>query len=92
MEKLTGNTITEEKLHEAIKLCNRKRIALQRLYNARKALDVPISGKDALLISQIAFYDNPERFIEMTNKLCDELEERIEKGISVNKKVTREYS
>ena len=86
LEKLTGNTITEEKLHEAIKLCNRKRKALQRLYNARKALNVPISGKDALLISQIAFYDNPERFIEMTNKLCDELEERIEKGISINKK------
>jgi len=81
LEELTGNKITEEKLGSAIKLCNRKRAALQRLYNARKALNVPISGKDALLVSQIAFYDNPERFIEMTNKLCDELEDRIKKGI-----------
>ena len=86
LEKLTGNEITEEKLAEAIKLCNRKRLALQRLYSARKALNVPISGKDALLISQIAFYDNPERFIEMTNKLCEELEERIKNEVSVSKK------
>jgi benzoyl-CoA reductase/2-hydroxyglutaryl-CoA dehydratase subunit BcrC/BadD/HgdB len=83
LEGLTGNEITEEKLADAIKLCNRKRAALQRLYNARKALNVPISGKDALLVSQIAFYDNPERFIEMTNKLCDELENRIKEGIGV---------
>lgn len=83
LEELTGNEITEEKLSEAIKLCNRKRAALQRLYDARKALNVPISGKDALLISQIAFYDNPERFIEMTNKLCDELEKRIKDGIGI---------
>lgn len=86
LEKLTGNIITEERLAEAIKLCNKKRKALQRLYDARKELNVPISGKDALLISQIAFYDNPERFIEMTNKLCDELEERIKNGVAVNKK------
>lgn len=86
LEKLTGNIITEERLAEAIKLCNKKRTALQRLYDARKQLNVPISGKDALLISQIAFYDNPERFIEMTNKLCDELEERIKNGVAVNKK------
>ncbi len=87
LEALTGNQITEEKLAAAIKLCNRKRAALKRLYDARKALNVPISGKDALLISQIAFYDNPERFIEMTNKLCDELEERIEmsKGTAAQK-------
>lgn len=86
LEELTGNKITEEKLTAAIKLCNRKRAALKRLYDARKALNVPISGKDALLISQIAFYDDPERFIEMTNKLCDELEEKIGKGEGVSSK------
>ncbi|MGE5678215.1 MAG: double-cubane-cluster-containing anaerobic reductase, partial [Pseudomonadota bacterium] len=83
LEELTGNKITEDNLSAAIKLCNRKRAALQRLYDARKALNVPISGKDALLVSQIAFYDNPERFIEMTNKLCDEMEDRIKKGDGV---------
>ena len=59
VENLTGNKVTAEKLGEAIKLINNKRKALQRLYNARKASPVPISGKDALLVTQIAFYDDP---------------------------------
>ena len=44
---------------------------------------MPITGTDSLLISQIAFYDDPKRFTEMTNALCDELEKRIEDGFSV---------
>lgn len=76
-EDLTGNKITAETLAENIKLINTKRKALQRLYATRKASPVPISGKDALLITQIAFYDDPARNAQMINKLCDELEERI---------------
>ncbi|WP_069651105.1 double-cubane-cluster-containing anaerobic reductase [Caloranaerobacter ferrireducens] len=83
VEKMTGNEITEEKLKEAIKLINEKRRVLQRLYNTRKNKTLPISGKDALLITQIAFYDDPKRFIEKTSELCEELEDRIEKGIGV---------
>ncbi|WP_427340887.1 double-cubane-cluster-containing anaerobic reductase [Caloranaerobacter sp. DY30410] len=83
VEKMTGNEITEEKLKEAIKLINEKRRVLQRLYNTRKNKNLPISGKDALLITQIAFYDDPKRFIEKTSELCEELEDRIKKGISV---------
>lgn len=83
VETLTGNTATAEKLSAAIKLINDKRRALARLYEFRKNERLPISGKDVLLISQIAFYDDPARFTEMTNKLCDELEKRVENGISV---------
>ncbi|WP_129596085.1 double-cubane-cluster-containing anaerobic reductase [Anaerophilus nitritogenes] len=85
VEKLTGNEITTEKLKDAIKLINDKRKALQRLYNTRKNKNIPISGKDALLITQIAFYDDPDRFIEKTNELCDELELRIQRGEGVFK-------
>ena len=74
---------TAEKLAESIKLINNKRKALARLYECRKNENVPISGTDALVISQIAFYDDPARFAQMTNKLCDELEKRIADGISV---------
>jgi benzoyl-CoA reductase/2-hydroxyglutaryl-CoA dehydratase subunit BcrC/BadD/HgdB len=49
---------------------------------------VPISGKDGLLVNQISFYDDPERFTQKVNELCDELEERIKKGISVVPKDT----
>jgi benzoyl-CoA reductase/2-hydroxyglutaryl-CoA dehydratase subunit BcrC/BadD/HgdB len=76
VEELTGNKVTVEKLKRGIELTNSKRRALKRLYNLRKLTPSPISGKDALLISQIAFYDDPERFTAQVNALCDELEER----------------
>lgn len=83
VEEFTGNKVTSEKLSQAIKLINNKRRALKRLYGFRKNENLPISGKDVLLISQIAFYDDPTRFASMTNKLCDELDERVKNNISV---------
>lgn len=83
VEEFTGNKVTADKLAESIKLINNKRKALERLYDLRKNETLPISGCDALLISQIAFYDDPARFTQMTNKLCDELEERVADGVSV---------
>lgn len=83
VETFTGNKITAEKLGASIHLINAKRKALERLYNLRKNTNLPISGRDVLLISQIAFYDDPARFTQMTNKLCDELELRVKEGVSV---------
>lgn len=83
VEEFTGNKVTAEKLAAAIKLINNKRKALERLYSFRKQENLPISGTDALVISQIAFYDDPARFAQMTNKLCDELDQRVKDGISV---------
>jgi benzoyl-CoA reductase/2-hydroxyglutaryl-CoA dehydratase subunit BcrC/BadD/HgdB len=78
MEKLTGVSITAESLKQAIQIVNAKRSALHRLSALRKANPVPISGLDALLANQVFFYDNPARFTESVNKICDELEIRIE--------------
>ncbi len=83
VEDFTGNKITADKLAEAIKIVNNKRKALARIYEARKSKDIPISGKDALLVMQIAFFDDPVRCAEMANKLADELDKRIEDGVSV---------
>ena len=83
VEDFTGNKITVENLNEAIKIINNKRKALGRVFNCRKAAKVPISGKDALLMMQIAFFDDPVRCAEMCNKLADELEKRITDGVSV---------
>lgn len=83
VEAFTGNKVTADKLAASIHLINGKRKALQRLYDLRKNERLPVSGCDALLISQIAFYDDPTRFAEMTNKLCDELDKRVEDGVSV---------
>ena len=47
---------------------------------------MPISGLDALLINQVFFYDDPIRFTDSVNKMCDELEERISSGTGVSPK------
>jgi len=78
VEKLTGQTITPEKLKNGIIIANDKRRALQRLTALRAANPAPISGRDALLVNQISFYDDPIRFTAKINELCDELEKRIE--------------
>jgi benzoyl-CoA reductase/2-hydroxyglutaryl-CoA dehydratase subunit BcrC/BadD/HgdB len=83
IENLTGNKITLNKLTQAIKLVNERRRALQRLYNLRKARPVPISGKDALLVTQVSFYDDVTRCITQVNALCDELEKRVDSGKGV---------
>jgi len=77
VEEITGVTITPERLAKAIKLLNNRRRVLQRLNKLRQALPTPISGRDVLLVNQISFYDDPLRFTKKINKLCDELEERI---------------
>lgn len=84
VEDFTGKTLTVENLDVAIKTINAKRRALARVYEARKATNcIPISGKDALLMTQIAFFDDPARCAEMANKLAEELEQRVADGVSV---------
>ncbi len=82
VEEVTGNELTAENLGCAIKVINDKRRALARVYEARKSTVAPISGTDALLMMQIAFFDDPVRCAEMCNKLADELERRIAEGVS----------
>jgi benzoyl-CoA reductase/2-hydroxyglutaryl-CoA dehydratase subunit BcrC/BadD/HgdB len=77
MEELTGNAITVESLKKGIEIVNNKRKAIHRLYELRANDTAVISGLDALLINQVYFYDDPIRFTDSVNKICDELEERI---------------
>ena len=77
LESLSGKKITLEKLKEASKIVNDKRKALQRLSLLRANDPSPISGLDALLVNQVAFYDDPLRFTAKVNELCDELDQRV---------------
>ena len=79
VENLTGTAIDTVSLKKGIKIVNNKRKAIHRLAGLRKTDPAPISGLDALLANQVFFYDNPARFTESVNKICDELEFRIEK-------------
>ncbi len=80
LEELCGVTITEERLPDAIRLVNEKRKALARLCDLRKRPNPPISGRDALLVSQIAFYDDAQRFTKSVNILADQCEARVAAG------------
>ena len=84
IEKLTGNEVTAAKLSQATKLVNERRRALRRLYDSRKVRPVPISGKDALLVTQVSFYDDVTRCTKQVTALCDELEGRVaaRKGVA----------
>jgi benzoyl-CoA reductase/2-hydroxyglutaryl-CoA dehydratase subunit BcrC/BadD/HgdB len=86
LESLSGKKITLEKLKEASRTVNEKRKALQRLSLLRANDPSPISGLDALLINQVAFYDDPLRFTAKVNELCDELEKRVKAGVGVTVK------
>ena len=76
LEKLTGNKITKKALKKEIDLHNRKRAALRRFYEIRKRAPPPIWGRDALLITNLSFYDDAERWTRNLEILCSELEKR----------------
>lgn len=83
IEELSGVSIDAQRLKKGIEIANNKRKAVHRLSELRKADPVPISGLDALLINQVYFYDDPVRFTDSVNKICDELEERIRQEMGV---------
>jgi len=84
LEKESGKKITVQSLKKGIEIVNAKRKAMIRLAAIRAADPAPISGLDALLINQVFFHDDPVRFTDSVNKLCDELEQRVKdhKGVA----------
>lgn len=89
LEEISSRSINLDKLKRSMDLIRKKRTQLKRVYETRKLDPPPISGKDALLVSQVAFYDDPNRQIEMVGNLADELEEKNEKGFGVVEKGTK---
>lgn len=83
VEKETGVEVTAENLKNGIEKINSKRKALKRLADLRKNRPSPIHGLDVLLINQLSFFDDPERFASQVNLLCDELEDRVKNRLGV---------
>jgi benzoyl-CoA reductase/2-hydroxyglutaryl-CoA dehydratase subunit BcrC/BadD/HgdB len=85
IEEVAGKKLSLEEMIEGTKIINEKRKAMQRL-DALRGMNpdvVPISGKDALFINQMGFLDDPKRYTQKVNELCDELEKRVEEKNSV---------
>ena len=82
VEKLSGVRITPARLKETIVLVNRRRKVLQTINDFRKLPNPPISGLDALLVSQVALSQDIGKSIEGCERLVDELNQRVKAGIS----------
>jgi len=82
MEALSGRTITASSLRAGIRKQNRKRNVLNAINDFRKLTEPPISGLDALLVSQVALNMDIDTFLETGKALLEELEDRAVKGIS----------
>jgi len=89
LENITGKKLSAEILKDSMEKISKKRDYIRRVYESRKVDPPPISGKDSLLVSQVAFYDDPDRQIEMIGKLAEELDQRTKEGIGVVEKGTK---
>ncbi|KFL32994.1 MULTISPECIES: double-cubane-cluster-containing anaerobic reductase [unclassified Sulfurospirillum] len=85
IEQVTEKKLSLEAMIKGVQKVNAKRLALQRLDTLRGMNPdvMPISGKDALWITQVGFMDDIERYTQKVNELCDELELRVKEGVSV---------
>ena len=85
IETISKQKLTLAEMIEGAKIINAKRSALLRLDKLRGSHPeiMPISGKDALFILQMGSMDDPVRYTQKVNELCDELEERIVASESV---------
>jgi benzoyl-CoA reductase/2-hydroxyglutaryl-CoA dehydratase subunit BcrC/BadD/HgdB len=82
MENLSGVQITFDGLREAVLLTNKRRKLLQNINLLRQIDDPPVSGLDALLVSQAALTMDPAAFIRIATELLDELNDRSRQCIS----------
>jgi len=83
MEKLTGRAINRKAMRSAIATTLKATAASRRLQDLRKCSPAVISGRDAMLVEQMTFFDDIRRWTEKTNQLCDELETKLKEKASV---------
>ena len=74
--------ITDEKLRDAIKLMNRERDVQKRLHKLNAHKPAPLTGMDMMLAQWLkGFNVDKEAGIDLLERLIEEVEERMEKGI-----------
>jgi benzoyl-CoA reductase/2-hydroxyglutaryl-CoA dehydratase subunit BcrC/BadD/HgdB len=83
MEELAGKKVTFENLMRSVKIMNGKRKALSEMHSFRKNFEIPISGTDALLVTQVSLFDEPQRFTRQVEVLNKELRNRVDKKTKV---------
>jgi benzoyl-CoA reductase/2-hydroxyglutaryl-CoA dehydratase subunit BcrC/BadD/HgdB len=80
LQQLTKNKITKASLKGAIQLVNQRVDVARRLNEFRKSDIPPINGADSLLVMQAGFVTGIEWWLEQTESLLAELEQRKASG------------
>jgi benzoyl-CoA reductase/2-hydroxyglutaryl-CoA dehydratase subunit BcrC/BadD/HgdB len=86
LQKITNHKITSKGVKRAINLTGRASAVFRRLYELRSENPALFLGKDAFLVSNAYFFDDPENWIKAVSKLVEELQHRKENGFRTGSK------
>ena len=73
LEDFTGVEITESKLQESIRLCNRERELLKEISLMRKSESLPLNSKDFITLNHASFIADKEFMVDHLESLVKEL-------------------
>ena len=76
LQDFTGVEITEQKLREAIALCNRERELFQKISLMRKSEAPPLTGRDFAKLSHASLLADKEFMVQTLEAVAAELEKR----------------
>jgi benzoyl-CoA reductase/2-hydroxyglutaryl-CoA dehydratase subunit BcrC/BadD/HgdB len=76
LEALTGNEITNERINNAIGLCNRMRELLRKISLMRRSPSPPISALDFVQLNHASFYADPAFMVDVLDSVYQELSEK----------------
>jgi benzoyl-CoA reductase/2-hydroxyglutaryl-CoA dehydratase subunit BcrC/BadD/HgdB len=76
LEEFTGNRIENERLREAIDLCNRMRGLLKEISLLRKSEQPPITSYEFVKLNHASFIADKTVFIEILESILQELRDR----------------
>lgn len=75
LEQITGAEITEERLREAIQLCNRQRELLREISLLRKSEAVPVRAREFVMINHASMIADKQGLLRNLEALLEEREE-----------------
>lgn len=82
LQRLTGRSLTRDKLQAAMAASARARAAFRTLHELRREAPAPLLGKDAFLVANAWFFDDPERWTGAVEQLNAELLQRRAAGLA----------
>jgi benzoyl-CoA reductase/2-hydroxyglutaryl-CoA dehydratase subunit BcrC/BadD/HgdB len=73
LEAYTGQKVTDENLHETIRLCNRERALFRKIGGLRKRAALPLSGRDFIRLLHASLWLDKRIMVEILESLIQEM-------------------